>query len=194
MACGENASSAWLHGRRAVVGTRKSAASIAAVSTTGPGAGRSARPRGRLGVRGRHRLARHPLRRGGVQHLDDRVPGDPHRPVVPRPDRGDDAAAHRQLRHRGRARRVAPALGRGVRRPPVHRPPFGQRRGQPAAVPARARHPGAPRDRHPQPGAAPARARRHARRRHQRALRRGCAGRRGARRRRRWRAARWSTR
>ena len=57
----------------------------------------------------------------------------------------------------------------------------GQRRGQPAAVPARARHPGAPRDRHPQPGAAPARARRHARRRHQRALGRRCPGRRGAR-------------
>jgi anthranilate/para-aminobenzoate synthase component II len=68
---------------------------------------RPAAARGRLAVPRRGGLSRHPLRRGGVQHLDDRLPGDPHRPLLPRPDRGDDAAPHRQLRHRRRARRVA---------------------------------------------------------------------------------------
>ena len=46
------------------------------------------------------RRSRHPLRRGGLQHLDDRLPGGAHRPLLPRPDRGHDPAAHRQLRHR----------------------------------------------------------------------------------------------
>ena len=42
-------------------------------------------------------------RRGGVQHLDDRVPGDPHRPVVRRADGLHDVPGAGQLRRRPRA-------------------------------------------------------------------------------------------
>ena len=77
--------------------------------------------RGRLGVLRPPGIARPPLRRGGVQHGDDRLPGGPHRPFVPRSDRGDDPAAHRQLRCLPRGRGVRSALGRGFRRTRVHR-------------------------------------------------------------------------
>ena len=67
---------------------------------------RPAPPRRRQRLRRRGRLSRHPLRRGGVQHLHDRLPGGADRPLLPRPDRGHDPAAHRQLRHR---RRTSPS-------------------------------------------------------------------------------------
>ena len=55
------------------------------------------------------------VRRGGVRHRDDRLPGDADRPVVPPAGRGDDRAAHRQHRDQRRGRRVRPDLGRRLR-------------------------------------------------------------------------------
>ena len=40
--------------------------------------------------RARAAASGHAVRRSGLQHLDDRLSGDPHRPVLPRPDRGHD--------------------------------------------------------------------------------------------------------
>ncbi|CAA9321291.1 MAG: Carbamoyl-phosphate synthase small chain, partial [uncultured Gemmatimonadetes bacterium] len=54
------------------------------------------------------------VRRGGVQHLHDRVPGGPHRPVVHRAARGDDLPAHRQLRRQPGGRGIGAAAGGGV--------------------------------------------------------------------------------
>ena len=70
------------------------------------------RPRGRphLPRRGLRRRGRD-LRRGGLQHRHDRLPGDAHRPVVPPPGRRDDRAAHRQHRHERRGPRVARGSG-----------------------------------------------------------------------------------
>ena len=51
------------------------------------------------------------VRRGGLQHRHDRLPGDADRPVLPPPDRGDDRAAHRQ--HRGRTTRTPSRGGSG---------------------------------------------------------------------------------
>ena len=48
------------------------------------------------------RRRRRDVRRDGLQHRDDRLPGDADRPVVLRPDRGDDRAAHRQHRRQRR--------------------------------------------------------------------------------------------
>ena len=56
------------------------------------------------------------LRRGGLQHRHDRLPGDADRPVVPPPGRGDDRAAHRQHRHQRRGPRVPADLGGRLRR------------------------------------------------------------------------------
>ena len=55
-------------------------------------------------------------RRGGLQHLDDRLPGDPHRSVVSRADRLHDLPAHRQLRDQPGGRRVAPPVAQRVHR------------------------------------------------------------------------------
>ena len=44
--------------------------------------------------------------RSGVQHRDDRLPGDPHRSVVLPADRDADLSAHRQHRRQCRGRRV----------------------------------------------------------------------------------------
>ena len=65
----------------------------------------------RRGVRQRRR----DVRRGGLHHRDDRLPGDADRPVVPPPGRGADRAAHRQHRRQRRGRRVGPDLGRRLR-------------------------------------------------------------------------------
>ena len=54
-------------------------------------------------VRGRRRG----VRRGRLQHDHDRLPGGPHRSVLPRPDRRHDLPAHRQLRRQPRGRGVA---------------------------------------------------------------------------------------
>ena len=45
------------------------------------------------------RRAPHRQRRGLFQHLDDRLPGNPDRPLLSRADRRDDLSAHRQHRH-----------------------------------------------------------------------------------------------
>ena len=74
--------------------------------------------RGR-GVRRRRR----DLRRGGLHHRDDRLPGDADRPVLPPAGRRADRAAHRQHRRQRRGRRVGPDLGRRLRRArPAPRP------------------------------------------------------------------------
>ena len=72
-------------------------------------------PDGAAGPRGRAHLPRRgvrrrgrDLRRGGLLHRHDRLPGDAHRPVVPPPGRRDDRPAHRQHRRQRR--------GPGVRR------------------------------------------------------------------------------
>ena len=57
----------------------------------------------------------HP-RRGRLRDRHDRLPGDPDRPVLRRPDRHDDGAAHRQHRHERRGHGVGAHLGRRVRR------------------------------------------------------------------------------
>ena len=68
-----------------------------------------ARPRRRHGLpRARaFGAARRGRRRGRLQHHDDRLPGDPHRSLVPRPDRRHDLPADRQRRRQRRGRRVA---------------------------------------------------------------------------------------
>ena len=78
---------------------------------------------------GRVDRAGHPLRRGGLQHLDDRLPGDPHRPFLPRPDRRDDPAAHRQLRRGAGSTRSRRRPGwRGFVARQLHRRPSSNRR------------------------------------------------------------------
>ena len=73
---------------------------------------RPARARGRHDVpRYRVRLRGRDVRRGRVQHRDDRLSGDADRPVVLPPDRRDDRAAHRQHRHQRRGQRVARGSG-----------------------------------------------------------------------------------
>ena len=47
------------------------------------------------------------LRRGGVQHRHDRLPGDADGPVVPPPGSGHDRSPHRQHRRQRRRRRAA---------------------------------------------------------------------------------------
>ena len=87
---------------------------------------RRAGARGRPGLpRSRLRRGGRDLRRGGLLHRHDRLPGDPHRPVVPPAGRRADRAAHRQLRRERRRRRVAPDLGGRLRRA---RPLTGARR------------------------------------------------------------------
>ena len=87
--------------------------------------------------------ARSRLRRGGVHHQPHRLSGDVHRSELPRPDRRDDGADDRELRHqsgghgvgasaghrRGGARALPPSLqlalhpepGRVARRRPAYR-------------------------------------------------------------------------
>ena len=61
-------------------------------------------------------------RRGRLQHRDDRLPGDPHRSVVPRADRRDDLSRDRQRRREPRGRRVAAAVRARLRRARVLAP------------------------------------------------------------------------
>ena len=75
---------------------------------------------GHPGAGGRHHLRGHRLRRGrrgrrrgGLQHLHDRLPGDPDRPVLRRADGLHDLPGAGELRGGGRGRRVGP----GPRRP-----------------------------------------------------------------------------
>ena len=64
-----------------------------------PRTARDPGPGGRHGVPGAGvRRGRRDVRRDGLQHRDDRLPGDPDRPVLLRPDRRDDRPAHRQHR------------------------------------------------------------------------------------------------
>ena len=56
------------------------------------------------------------VRRGGLRHRHDGLPGDADRPVVPPAGRDPDRPAHRQHRRQRRGPRVAADLGRGVRR------------------------------------------------------------------------------
>ena len=85
--------------------------------TAGPSERRRARA-ARARARGRPDLprraygaARRDLRRGGLHHRHDRLPGDAHRPVVPPPGRRDDRPAHRQHRHQRRGRRSRAGSG-----------------------------------------------------------------------------------
>ena len=55
----------------------------------------------------RHWIRRANHRRGGLQHRDDGLPGDPHRSLVRGPDRHAHLSAHRQHRRQPRGRRVA---------------------------------------------------------------------------------------
>ena len=77
---------------------------------------RGAVDEGDAGARRRHGVRGHVLRRrrrgrrrGGLQHLDDRLPGDPHRSVVLRPAGRDDLSGDRQRRRQPRGRRVVAA-------------------------------------------------------------------------------------
>ena len=56
------------------------------------------------------------MRRGGVYHEPERLPGGLHRPLLSRADRGDDGADDRQLRHQSGRPRVRPPARRGRRR------------------------------------------------------------------------------
>ena len=68
-------------------------------------------------------------RRGRLQHLHDRIPGDTHRPVLRRPDSRADLPAHRELWHQPAGLGVTRDTGVRVRRartlrraqPPVER-------------------------------------------------------------------------
>ena len=64
------------------------------------GARRRHRARGQ-----RHRRRRPRGRRGLLQHRDDRLPGDPHRPLLCRADHHLHLPAHRQCRHQRRGHR-----------------------------------------------------------------------------------------
>ena len=104
-------------------------------------------------------------RRGRLHHRDDRLPGDPDRPVLPPPGRRADGPAHRQHGRQRRRRRVPPDLGRRVRRARPGAPRL--ELAVPARARRRARRAGRRRDqrrRHPGDHPAPARARRDARR------------------------------
>ena len=136
----------------------------ARMSATPRAAGARGRPDvPRRGVRRRRR----DVRRGGLLHRDDRLPGDADRPVLPPAGRRDDRAAHRQHRRQRRGRRVRPHLGERLRRArpgPARRRPGGrgatlddELAAQGVVGISRRRHPGA--------DPAPARARRDAGRR-----------------------------
>ena len=76
-----------------------------------PRAGRRHRPR-----RIRHRSDRGRRWRGLFQHRNDRLPGNPHRPLLCRPDRHLHLSAYRQYRHQ-RRRPGEPRRGPRLRRP-----------------------------------------------------------------------------
>ena len=74
------------------------------------------------GARGWHHAARHCLRRrgrdvrrDGLQHRHDRIPGDADRPLVLPPDRGHDRPARRQHGRQRRRPRVPAGLGQRLR-------------------------------------------------------------------------------
>ena len=81
----------------------------------GAGAARAGRRHGVSRPRDRRRGQRG--RRSRVQHGDDRLPGNPDRSVVCRPDRHAHLSAHRQHGRQRRGRRVAAHLRRGTRDP-----------------------------------------------------------------------------
>ena len=119
--------------------------------------------------RGRRRLCRNGLRRrrraprrGRLQHLDVRLPGDHHRPLVLRPDRRHDLPADRQLRRQRRGRRVGPPLGRGPRgaRDLPGALQLARRR-EPRRLPRPPRRPGDQRRRHPRADPPPPKPRGH---------------------------------
>ena len=96
-------------------GARRKGGPVMARGDAGAG-GRPDVPR--RGVRQRRR----DVRRGGLHHRHDRLPGDADRPVLPPPGRRADRAAHRQHRRQRRGRRVGPDLGgrlRGARPGPA---------------------------------------------------------------------------
>ena len=118
-----------------------------------------------IGAAGAHR------RRSGVQHRDDRLSGNPHRPELLPADRHADVSAHRQLRRQRRRRRG----GAGPCRRPGHQGPAAARLELPQRrlarrVPAAREHGRHRRHRHPQADAPPAHAGR-AERLHRRACR-----------------------
>ncbi len=101
---------------------RRTLASTARTGTRRHDASLHHRPR-RPRARGRHpprrarlRRARHDPRRGGLRDRHDRLPGDPHRPLLRRPDRAADRPAHRQHRNERRGPRVPAHLGLGLHR------------------------------------------------------------------------------
>ena len=126
------------------------------------------------------------LRRGGLHHRDDRLPGDADRPVLPPAGRGADRAAHRQHRRQRRGRRVATGSGSPVTWSAT-RPGRARTGGPPAAWRTAGRRGRGRHQRHRHPGAdpAPARARRDAGRHLQRRARPAGAAASGCRQRRR---------
>ena len=65
--------------------------------------------------RPRLRRPRRAHRRGRLQHVHDRLPGDPHRPLLPRPDRRHDAPQIGNYGTNGRRPGVAGAAGGSLR-------------------------------------------------------------------------------
>ncbi len=108
--------------------------------------------------RGGVRCGRGDVRRGGLHHRHDRLPGDAHRPVLPPAGGGADRPARRQHRGQRRGRRVRPDPGRRLRRarPGTHRRQLAGHRHavRPAGRRGRGRH---LRHRHPRAHPPPAR-------------------------------------
>ena len=131
---------------------------------------RSCRHRGGPRPGGRPRLPRplvrrprRDLRRGRLQHRDDRLPGDSDRSLLPPAGRRHDGSPRRQHRRQRRGPRVPADLGLRLRgagpRPPAVQLAVGAHPGRGARRPGRRRH--LP-HRHPCSDPAPARARCHA--------------------------------
>ena len=100
------------------------------------------------------RRRRRGRRRSLLQHLDDRLPGNPDRSELPRADRHDDLPRDRQLRGERRGRREPQAAPGRVHRP-REEPPGEQlpRRRRPGRLSETLEHRRPGGDRHPRPGA-----------------------------------------